>query len=89
MQKQKQVVGLFSKCIALAAVTVFVAGCVVEPYPPPPPPPVAYAPAPGPAPAYYGGPYSYYEYPPYYAGPSVGFVFQGGGGYRGGYHHWR
>jgi len=74
---------------ALGTVVFLVAGCVVEPYPPPAP--VAVAPAP--APAYYGGPYSYYEYPPYYPyyyGPEVGVGFAFGGhdhwGHGG---HWR
>jgi hypothetical protein len=52
------------------------------------PPPSAYGPPPpayGPPPPYYYGPdpYAYPYYPPYYAGPAVGFSFGfGGRGHR-------
>jgi len=93
MQKQKRSARTGFTCAMLGATAIFLAACVVEPYPPQAP--MAYAPEP--APAYYPGPYSYYDYPPYpgyaYGGPSVGFVFGGGGGWHGdgdgGRGHWR
>jgi hypothetical protein len=78
-EKQKRRAKKLLACAALAAVTIATAGCVVDPYPP------AGA-------AYYPGPYSYYDYPPYYGsayygayGPPVGVaVGFGEPGWRGG-----
>jgi len=90
MQTQKQVARTGLKFAMLGAAALVLAGCVVDPYPYPPPAPVAAAPA------YYPGPYSYYDYPPYYGpayygvyGPPVGVSVGFGerGGWRGG--HWR
>jgi hypothetical protein len=63
----------------LATLAVGLSGCYVAPYPAP-----AY---PYNASPYYGGyyaPYSAYPYysAPYYYGPSVGFVYRGGGRWR-------
>jgi hypothetical protein len=67
--------------VVLASLALGLSGCYVAPYP-------GYYGAPAPAPApYYGGyyaPYSAYPYypAPYYYGPSVGFVYRGGGRWR-------
>jgi hypothetical protein len=73
-----------SHAAVLTAVSVMLAGCVVEPLPPPGPEPVAYG----------GGCCAAYpEYPYYggYYGPSVvvggGHYWGGGGRFRGGWHH--